>query len=510
MNVSPRASENLRSIFSYIGLGVFCIFSLQMAWTGFVSSDDAYYVQAGLGWLEQFPYVAQNFGTIRASVAIPIAFMIYLFGESEFSVTLSTALFLAATATVTLFMLSSLVGRVAALIASVTLVTIPLFALKATIPCADLPELFFVTLSFWLFWQACATEKRIYLLLISGASAGLAFSAHELTTALLLFYTLLFVRAYRISRRDYLWMALGFAFVLGIEAVYYWIAAGNPIYRFNLLLKATAVHDRIHVGFLEIAGGGTLHIWEPIDPLVMLITHHDFGLLGWVSIPAIWWLWENRNDRPSNAVSLARLILGLGVTWYVVSALLLREMILLPRYYMVTAYCLLIASTVWASTELWPQRKRIAVVMLALALIANMLSISMDNKNPRFAERALVAYLKQSEGTVYTDPLTAHNAYWYCRWGRVDCKRVNAGFPSFGALYFWNPKATSNPNRFMKNSQLAFYQPGPKWEDVLSVEERPRQIVTFLQWSGVGSYVPATVWNRLSHPNPTVNFYIVH
>lgn len=510
MSFSPRASENLQSASSYLGLGVACFFSLQMAWTGFVSSDDAYYVQAGLGWLEQFPYVAQNFGTIRASVAIPVAFMIYLFGESELSVTLSTALFLVATAAVTLFMLSSLVGRAAALIASVALVTMPLFALKATIPCADLPELFFVTLSFWLFWRACATEKRISLLLISGTSAGLAFSAHELTTALVLFYTLLFIRAYRIPRRDYLWMALGFAFVIGLEASYYWIAAGNPMHRFNLLLNATAIHDRIHVGFLGIAAGGTLHIWEQIDPLVMLLTHHDFGLLGWVSIPAVWWLWVNRNERPSNAVSLARLVLGLGVTWYVVSAVLLREMILLPRYYMVTAYCLLIVSAVWASTELWLLRKRVAIAMLTVVLVANMLSISIDNKNPRFAERTLVDYLKQSEGTVYTDPLTAHNAYWYCRWGRVDCNRVRTGFPSADALYFWNPKATSNPNRFMKKNELAFYRPGSKWEEVLSIEERPRPIVMFLQWSGVENYAPVAFWNRLLHPNPTVNLYIVH
>lgn len=510
MSDSPRISEILQSAFSYLGLGVACFFSLQMAWTGFVSSDDAYYVQAGLGWLEEFPYVAENFGTIRAAVAIPIAFIIYLFGESELTVTLSTALFLVVTATLTLFMLSSLIGRVAALIASLALVTIPLFSLKATIPCADLPELFFVTLSFWLFWRACNTDKRIYLLLISGTSAGLAFSAHELTAALVIFYAFLFFREYRIPRRDYLWMALGFALIIGIEATYYWIVAENPLYRFNLLLKATTVHDRIPVGFLEIGGGGALHIWEPIDPLVMLLTHHDFGLLGWISIPAIWWILVRRNENPSKAVSLARLALGLGVIWYAVSAVLLREMILLPRYYMVTAYCLLVVSAVWVSTELWLVRKRWVVAMLALALVANMLSISIDNKNPKFAERALVDYLNQSGGTVYTDPLTAHNAYWYCRWGRVDCNRIFSGVPAAGALYFWNPKTTSNPNRFVKKNELALYRPGPKWEEVLSIEEKPRPIVEFLRWSRIEKITPEGIRNRLLHPNPAINLYIVH
>src|SRR6187549_3926774 len=99
------------------------------AWTGFVASDDEYYALAGLGWLHDFPYVAQHFGTVRAVVGIPIAVMIGLFGEREFTVVLSTCVFFAATASVTLTMLTRLIGAIPALASCCIMATVPLFAL---------------------------------------------------------------------------------------------------------------------------------------------------------------------------------------------------------------------------------------------------------------------------------------------------------------------------------------------------------------------------------------------
>lgn len=509
MTVLTRASKHLQSVSLYLTLVTVCFFILQVAWTGFIASDDAYYVIAGLGWVEQFPYIAQHFGTIRASVAIPIAFAIFLLGESEFSVTLSTTIFLVATAILTFHMLEKVVGRFAALLACCALVSTPLFALKATIPCADIPELFFVALSFWLFWQACFAENRTPLLLSSGIAAGLAFSAHELTAALICFYGILFLKAYRLPRHEYLWMLTGFLLVIAIEGLYYGIATGNPAHRFTLLFQATTVHDRVHVDFLQFAAGGTLHIWEPIDPMVMLLTHHDFALLGWLSLPAICWLLVYQREDESKPITLARLALGLGVAWYLLSAILLREMILLPRYYMVTTYCLLIVCAIWVSISVWPKRKQIAIAIFTVAFVANLASISVDNKNPKFAERALVEYLKHTQGVVNTDPLTAHNTYWYCRWEGADCSWIRSGAPTSDAPYFWNPKNTTQPNRFLPKDGLALYQPGPSWEKISSIEESPRPIAIFLKSMGLDGFVPAALWSKLLHPNPIVHLYAI-
>ena len=507
--ISSQIRHRLQLALGCLALVMVCALSLRTAWTGFVVSDDAYYVEAGLGWLRQFPYVAPHFGNSRFSVALPIASMVFLFGESELSITLSTALFLVATTVCLFFMLIRLIGQPAAFAAAVALATTPLFALKATIPGADIAELFFVSCSFWLFWLACTRNARTTLLLASGISAGLAFSAHELSCALVLFYGVLFLTAYRIRRRDYLWLAFGFLLVIALEAGYYALSTGNPAYRFALLMKAAAVHDRLEVGFLEIAAGGTLHVWAPIDPVVMLLTHHDFGLLGWIALPAVGWLLAMPWRDQSPPVALARLMLGLGVSWYLVSALLLSRMVLLPRYYMVTAYCLVVVSAIWLSVGLWPRRKPAVIALLAVALSANLLGVSVDNRNPKYAERTLVDYLRDTSGPVYTDPLTAHNVSWYCRWEGVDCARIRVGSPDDGAAYFWNPRNAASPNRFVSRDELERYQPKPSWELFSTVDEAPRPLVTLLAALGLESLVPAALWRRLRFPNPTVYFYRV-
>lgn len=490
-------TKGFKNLQPYLVLLLVAVLALKLAWTGFVSSDDAYYVQAGAGWLHHFPYVGEHFGTIRATVAIPIAAMFYFFGENEVSAVLSTSLFLVLTALLTFKALKDIVGTWPAVLAGIALLTTPLFALKSTIPCADLPELFFVTLSFWLFWYAINGAKpRIGILIGTGVSAGLAFSAHEVTSALLLFYGLLFLINFRIPRLAYLWIVAGFVLVLVGESVYYGLVAGNPLHRFQLLLQGTSVNDRSHVGFMQIASGGTIHIWEPIDPIVMILTHHDFALLGWLVMPPIIWVIKTRNLQPTPQLTLARLSLGLGVVWFLFSALMLTKLILLPRYYMVSAYFFLVLVTLWMAIILWQRRGALTIVLILFALAANVLSITLDNKNPRFAERALVAYLKSNDGLVHTDPLTAHNASWFCHWQKVDCQRIVIKSPGPGDVYFWNPRNTDNPNRLVSQSQLAKYRPLPTWKRIGSFEQPPAYLSSLAKTVGIDRGLPAFVYKK--------------
>lgn len=512
MNINYKFFQCSHPIFSYFIIVVVGALSLWFGWTGFVASDDEFYAAAGIGWLEQFPYVAQHFGSVRASIGIPIALMISIFGESEFSITLSTIFFLIMSAGLTMFMLSPLIGKSAALLASSMLVSVPVFVLKATTPCADIPELFYVITSFLFFWQACWSEKRNILLLLSGIFVGLAFSAHELSSALLLFYGLLFLRSYKMPRQTYLWIALGFTSVIATECIYYWITAGNPAHRFMLLLQGfSGAHDRKHVDFLQIASGGTLHIWEPIDPVVMLLTHHNFSILGWFSIPAVWWLVVNqRHNNQSKSIALARLALGLAVTWLIFNTIMLREIIVLPRYYMVTAYFLFLICAIWASNELWLKKRRCLIVALIIALFVNLVCVSIDNKDPKFAERTLVKYLEQSQNKIYTDPLTASDLYWFCRWAHVDCdNRIIVGIPNKDELYFWNPKNTSKPNHLMSEDKITMYQPKSSWKKISTIEEKFRPIVVFFQFLRLNNFIPEKIWNKLSSPNPAVHIYAV-
>ncbi len=496
----PNNSNFIQTTGARLALSLLSMLMLSIAWTGFVSSDDGYYVQSGLAWINEFPYVPQHFGNVRWAVSVPIALLIYFFGESELSVVASTCLFYLMTVALTSELLKREVGNKPAFVTAAALTTVPLFALKATIPGADIPELLFVASSFWTFWHACSKPKPITLAL-SGIMAGIAFSAHELTAALLLFYCILFIIEFKIPRRMYLWMLFGFFIIIALEATYYWVTAGNPAHRLFLLMQATTVHDRVQVGLFQIAAGGTLHIWEPLDPIVMLFTHHDAGLVGWVSLPAVYWvLWTRRNDQ-SRSIVLARLLLGLALAWLIVSAVLLRNMILLPRYYMVTIYCLLIVTGIWGASVLSHKRIVLTSILLAVVFVTNILCVLVDNKNPRFAERALVDYLVTSEGTVNTDPLTAHNAYWFCRWKNVDCGRILTTPPAAGVAYFWNPQNTATPNRFLTREMLSSYQPRSTWVKSTSLVEQPNALAKLIADIGLIPVIPTQVSAKLVRQN---------
>jgi 4-amino-4-deoxy-L-arabinose transferase-like glycosyltransferase len=478
------------------------------AWTGFISSDDEYYVSSGLGWLHDFPFVARNFGEIRAGVGIPMAVMIGLFGESELTVVSSTALFFLATLSLTLEMLSRVLPPAPAFVASAGMVAIPLFAVSATIPNADLPELFFVVSSFWMFWLATQRERRGYLLILSGVSAALAFSAHEVSVALVLFYGILFMVGYGMPRRMYWIMAIGFLAVLLGEALYYLLATGDPLYRFELSVKGAGVRDRTEVGFLQFSRSGTLHVWEPIDPLIMLFTHqHQFSLLGFFTLPALWWTFFGPKPPSVEAGFTVRLLAGLGTVWLVFSALALTNQQLLPRYYTVSAYCFYLTAAMWFVLALWPRYPKSVIGLAFASVLVGLIGIYVSNSNPRFGERTLVRYLSETHGLVYTDPMTAEKSHWYCRWAKLDCGRIVAGPPPPGGIYFYNPKNADHANRLMKPDEVALYQPKPDWQLLWRVEEPRKWPSAALENISAFDLVPERISRRLSQPNAPVVLY---
>jgi 4-amino-4-deoxy-L-arabinose transferase-like glycosyltransferase len=481
--------------------------TLWFSWVGFIASDDETYTQGALGWLGGFPYIPSHFGTSRVVVSIPMAVMIFMFGEHEWVIPLSTCLYFGLTVSLTFTMLSRVIGNAAALWSSLLLATVPVFALRATIASADLPELFFVAASLWLYVHSKTSERPAARMLCVGLCLGLAFSAHELTLAALIFFGLAFVFSPIVDRRYYWLIGLGFGAVIGIECAYYAAVAGDPLYRFNLLRSAVRYVDRVQVGFGQIAANGTLHIWEPIDPIIMFLTKHEFSLLGWASLPALWWACRRTRAQSSDALSTARIFAGFAGVWILFAAIILRDMILGPRYYMMAAYALFIVVSIWGFTHLKAKRPKALAVGLAAFLFVNLMAIYLDNKNPRFGERALVTLVGQSTEDIYTDPLTADDIHWFCRWQKVDCSRVKAGPPPAGALFYHNPKNTTSANRLANAEQLKRMRPNPHWKLQQSFSEDQRLLGAALERLGLLHQLPTGIARRLNRSNPSTALY---
>ncbi len=484
--------------------------TLWFSWVGFIASDDETYTQGALGWLSTFPYIPSHFGTSRVVVGIPMALTLAIFGEHEWVIPLSTCLYFGLTLSLTLTMLSRIIGNSAALCSSMLLATVPVFALRTSIASADLPELFFVASSVWLYAYSRNSTRPAARMLCVGLCLGLAFSAHELTLAALLLYGLSFVFFPITSRRHYLFIGVGFGAVIGIECIYYAIVVGDPLHRFNLLRSAVRYVDRVQVGFGQIAANGTLHIWDPIDPIIMLLTKHEFSLLGWASLPALWWTCiSTRRNPPSDALACARIFAGLAAVWMVFAAIVLRDMILGPRYYMTSAYALFIVVSIWAHSALQRSHPRLLTTGIIAFLSVNLLAINLDNKNPRFGERRLVDLLGSTTGDIYTDPLTEDDIYWFCRWQKADCSRVKAGAPPAGALFYHNPKNTESPNRLMNAELLKRLQPSRDWQLQQRYDEDRKLLGIALERMGVLNNLPKGLAKRIDRPNPSTALYRV-
>jgi 4-amino-4-deoxy-L-arabinose transferase-like glycosyltransferase len=493
----------------HVALWVIAACVLRFAWTGFVGSDDDYYVSCGLGWLHSFPFVAQHFGEVRAAVCIPIAITTAILGESEFSAVASTCLFLLGTLSITFQLLSRTTGWQYALAAAATMATIPLFAITGTIPNADVPELFFIAASVALIWRSVNNGTDWRCQFLAGVAAALAFSAHEVSVALLLYFGLLFLLGYGMQRRNYWTIAAGFVAVVAIECIYYLLMTGDALYRFRLTLHGAGIQDRVSVKPFQFTPSGTLHVWSPIDPVIMLFTHiHQFGVLAYLAVPALYWTFHAPSGDTSTSRRMALLFAGLAITWIAFAALALTNQKLLPRYYTVPAFCLFIVVALWIRAAIWPRRPKLAVSILVVFALVDLIGIYVSDTNPRMAERELVRYLSGTEGVVYADPLTAASADWYCRWSHVDCGRILTGPPPAGSVYFYNARGVAQPSRLVPAAQLRQYQPGPGW---LTLWRPPREgapLTSLLDRAVMDRLLPERIVSKLERRNSVAVYRI--
>ena len=111
----------------------------------------------------------------------------------------------------------------------------------------------------------------------------------------------------------------------------------------------------------------------------------------------------------------------------------------------------------------------------------NLLAVNVDNKNPRFGERALVDYLQHSTGAVYTDPYTAYYSDSYAQWSGVDYSRIKAGPPTVGFPYFYNPQQCRLPQQVRPVGRREGYKPPVSWEVVWREREAPKALGVMLR-----------------------------
>ena len=407
---SPRALPRLLWLFA---AGLLALAAVGLSWAGFQQTDDLYYAEAAAGWAESGWFIADHHWGLRHMIVLPMALLFGLFGRSEFTLVAPMIGYVALLAVLVGMIAARVGGWLAALLAMLFTLALPVVATAASYVSTDVPEAVFVLASALLFHGALHRRHRGAALL-AGICAGLAFITRETTLALVAFYGLLFLANYGRDRWAYVWLGAGFCLVAGIDTLFLWSGTGDPLYRIAVTRKGVdgdnpLTSTRVGDGFFNAFGVIEAPRW--IQGPLMLFTSQAIGPLPWLAVPAA--ILVLRRSAATPEVGLLRYFGVLGLLWFVILNWLLVSLWVLPRYNIVPlavlAICLGTAlARLFAQRRIWLPAAGLGFVLLGdFALLAS------GGRDAIHGERSLARALRAYPAAmVRTDPSTRLAADW--------------------------------------------------------------------------------------------------
>ena len=509
----------------------FAVAVLAFSWTGYIASDDASYATAGLGWLNDFPYVGQDHWSLRHTLVVPIGISFRFFGVSEFALVLPAVLYFLSL----LMLVHSILRRYfdwqTASLSVFLLATVPLLAVQATIPMPDIAEVFFCVASLAFFLKGCQSADPRWPAVLAGVAAAFAWMTRETAVFFIVTYAVLFLLGYGFPRRVYFFMAAGFLFVAGLEMLYFAVVAGNPLHRIvtdlrsHLKVDALADLGGVASRVADVAAGveagkqdgfartGNLSVSRALNPVVAALANQEFMLLYYFAVPAAVWLVFGRGGddgqrRLIRVLALAA-FLWLGFLW------LQLGMSLLPRYYMLPTVLLCALLAVWIRVSVFPHSRGAAAAITGALMLTNLAGIYLDNRNPIFGERTLARLAATAGEPVFSDTETARRAEFLLTVAGVS-NRVVGGDPAPGALFVYNPKHYVRLGQEAQGirPRLSVTPTGElrndgNWTQIAQREDERRYPGIVLEALNLRSRIPDGIYRRLDRPNPTVVVYRV-
>lgn len=431
-------SVNVRMIAGVACVAAVLVIMVRVSWIGFIESDDLAYARAGAAWLAEFPYLGGNHWALRHMIVLPLAGTFALLGQSELTLQIPTMIYVAAMVALTGLSVRQVAGDLAGLIAALLVASIPVVSMGASMVYTDPAEAFFVLASLWTYYFS-ARSRSMRGMVLSGVLAGCAMITRETTLALLVLYLVLFL-ALRGRRLDFVWMGCGAAAVLLADTLFLWWASGDPMWRVNVTLRGVAgdnpglAHLVVNQGGLD--GSGVIVAPRPFQALLAVFANQAVGLLAWAAVPAAIAMARRPAGDPGRAASV--LFGGLALVWFVVLSYGFYFLWIIPRYQAVTLVALCVPLSIWLAGRI-ATGQRLVPLLLVVGLIGSGMTLSSTtNRNLLFGERALVEFVRATQGPVRTDPATLRGATWLLEVaGLAD--RVSAGPPEPGRMFFYNP-----------------------------------------------------------------------
>ena len=245
------------------------------------------------------------------------------------------------------------------------------------------------------------------------------------------------------------------------------------------------------------------------EPLVTLLLNQEFGLLFWAYIPAAIWAWRTKQTSFEHR-RLLRLLIGFGLIWMAFISINASVLYVVPRYYAPFSWAASIIVVYWLKEFLFVRWPRVAVLAGVGLLTTNLFCVYVENKNPLFAERALVEYMAHHRGVVYTDPMTLTRAKLLFEFRGISADRVLKDPAPAGAVFYASSNSIERCKRASHKCKWSWdqYLPSDTWIEFSRIQPQRKVIGVLLSFVGLDKVIPEEILKRLNTPNSDGRFYI--
>jgi hypothetical protein len=486
---NSHSIEHVRNLLISLVTGLIIV---TLAWVGYVGTDDQSYARGALGWLNRFPYLGDNHWALRHPVVIPLAVSLAIFGYREISLGLPSAFFFLVFLGVNYYYLQRFFDSRFGLLTS-----------------ALWPRRLF--LLFTRHSRKQLLSKLCFCLFRSGSFIAQPATKNRVGQCLRIVCPLL-----RGSFSCRIWRAsaLLLDYVARVSAdrrngdVIFQRADRDPFYRYRVDLgHEVSSWPQWYEGtgdILTVSGnlesGGTIFY-----PILSLLFNQEFGLLFWVFVPAA--IWVCRGKPALEEQRLLRILIGFGIVWMIFISYG-KLLAVVPRFYTVSLWAAIIVIAYWVRRYLCTYWPKVAIFVGSGLVAAILLCIYVENKNPAFAERALVAYVVQHDGlVVYTDPTTLRLAALLLDFKGVS-DRVRSGPLPPGGLFYFNKKNIDYCRRYGCIYSWKDYLPKDGWNVLMRMEPSRKTSGALLAFLGLDKVIPTAIFERLDRPNPGGVLYL--
>jgi 4-amino-4-deoxy-L-arabinose transferase-like glycosyltransferase len=487
-----------------------CAVVLAWRWVGFQGHDDAYYAAAALDWRR----LGTDHWALRYPLVLPMAAALAVIGPHLVALALPTLIAYLAWLLSTYLGLRTRFGWQTAALAALAGILVPEFPVQATYANPDLLELAFVLAAFWCHQAALRTPDRMLPLLHCGVLAGLAFLTRETSAALVLYFGALCAVRPGMPRRLYAPVALSFAAVVGCECAYFAVRAGDYLYRAHLSAAHDMV-DRAAQATRAAAAGHALDsegvlaggpVWQVFAALCV---SQKYGLLFVLAAPATWYALRGERLSPAErrVVTDAALLAGSFILFVALAA---SKLYIVPRYFTAAAGAAVIPLAA-AGGCLWRARPRLAAAAIVLCAATCVPLLAVENTDPLFAVRRLLALAADPRALIHTDPYTAAQAAIPLRLAGLT-NRVSTDPPAPGdlvAIPDGVALACLASRTCGFKARMAPFTPTPGWVR-LRCEAAPTPLPgRLVQAIGLARFTPPDILRKLASPNPALCIYRV-